>query len=218
MAFRIISILVLGTLCALIARDAKRRFGTWASVKAVLWGAVRAAFTANAGPAPGWVPRTVVAARKTSYLVTIALASVLAVTGFLQVIVMGGPPSGTILLIHMIAAPLFALTLAAASLLWSHDQQIRESDLPVIGQVMRTGALAGRGEMAAIARVLYWKMLVLALPLLLSIILSLFPLFGTEGENCLISLHGYSALALVTVAILHGYICILQSLSGTQQG
>jgi len=50
---------------------------------------------------------------------------------------------------------------------------------------------------------------------MLSIILSLYPLFGTEGETTLIGLHGYSALALVAVTLLHSYILILQSTNGT---
>ena len=218
MAFQIISILVLGGMKALILRNAKRRFGSWKAVWQVYMAALRSGFRASMPSGAGWWPRTVAGARPAVYMLAFVLMCVLGLTGFLQVIFTGSSPSGVLLLIHMIAAPLFALVLAAASLLWSHDQQIREADLPLLGQAVRTRTLYGAASLAAIARALYWLILLLALPLLLSIILSLFPLFGTEGEECLIGLHGYSAVALVAAALLHGYICIIRSLPGTHQG
>jgi hypothetical protein len=218
MAFQIISILVLGGTKVLILRDAKHRFGSWNAVVHVYRAALRSGFSAGLPPGAGWWPRTVAGARPAVYMLAFVLMCVLGLTGFLQVIFTGGHPSGVLLLIHMIAAPLFALTLAVASLLWSHDQQLRESDLPLLGQVVRTGTFVADTARPAVARALYWLILLLALPLLLSIILSLFPLFGTGGEECLIGLHGYSAVALVAVALLHGYICLIRSLSGTHQG
>lgn len=218
MLLQIISILVFGAIAVLLHRDAKRRFGSIQAARRVIWTATRTAFTGPSAGHGAWLPRTLAGARRGAYLSALVLAGVLAVTGFVQVILTGSSPSGVLLLVHMIAAPLFALVLAAASLLWSHEQQMRETDLAALGRAVRAWTLDGSAGMAAIARLLYWAVLVLALPLLLSIILSLFPLFGTEGEHCLIGLHGYSALALIAVAILHGYICILQSQTGTQQG
>ncbi len=218
MVFQIISIIVLAAIAVVLHRDAKRRFGSITTARQVIRTAVRDAFTRTAATGSPWLPRTLAGARKSAYLASFILADILAVTGFVQVIIDGAAPSGVLLLVHMIAAPLFALTLAAASLLWSHDQQVREADLPLLGQAVRTGTIYGAATLAAVGRTLYWLILVLALPLLLSIILSLFPFFGTDGETCLIAVHGYSALALVVAALLHGYICILQSLSGTHQG
>ncbi|MBK7259306.1 MAG: hypothetical protein IPI01_16175 [Ignavibacteriae bacterium] len=218
MTFAIISILVAVAVKGLIARDARRRFGSWGTAAQVIITAVRSAFTAGDAVGKGWWPRTIAGARQAAYLSSAVLACILAITGFIPAVFTASSPSGTLLLIHMIAAPLFALTLAAASLLWSHDQQVREEDLPLLAQVVRTGTLYGAVTLSAVARALYWLILVLTLPLLLSIILSLFPLFGTEGEHCLIGLHGYSALALMVLALLHGYIRILLTLSGTHQG
>jgi hypothetical protein len=218
MVFQIVSIIVLVAIALLLHRDAKRRFSSITTARQVLWTAVRDAFTLTHAMETTWSPRTLAGARKGTYLASLMLAGILALTGFAQVIITGSSPSGVVLLVHMIAAPLFALTLAAASLLWSHDQQVREADLPLLGQAVRTGTIYSAATLAAVGRVLYWLILVLALPLLLSIILSLFPLFGTDGEMCLIAVHGYSALALVVAAILHGYIRILQSLSGIHQG
>jgi succinate dehydrogenase hydrophobic anchor subunit len=52
----------------------------------------------------------------------------------------------------------------------------------------------------------FWLVLLCALPLLLAIILGLFPWFGTEGQEYLRQLHGYSGLALVVVSLVHLYV------------
>jgi hypothetical protein len=215
MILRILSILVIGGVLAALALDAKRRFCTWPAVRKIILSGIRDAFILRQTPSGGWLPRTLAGARRSSYVLAMLLAVVLATTGFLQVIITGSHLTGTLLLVHIVAAPLFALTLAAASLLWSHDQQLREQDLPVLGRLIRTGTVTGINGQAVLARVLYWLILVFALPLILSIILSLYPLFATEGETTLIGLHGYSALALVAVTLLHGYILILQSTDRT---
>jgi hypothetical protein len=48
-----------------------------------------------------------------------------------------------------------------------------------------------------------------------SIILGLFPLFGTEGQEALIRSHGYSALLLLVAAVvvIHLTIAYLQNTS-----
>jgi len=49
----------------------------------------------------------------------------------------------------------------------------------------------------------------LALPVILSIVLSMFPLFGTDGQEFLLQLHRYSALLFALVAIMYTYLVIL---------
>ena len=54
----------------------------------------------------------------------------------------------------------------------------------------------------------FWMVLLLSLPLMLTVILGLFPLFGTDGESLLIRLHGYSALLLLITALGELYVII----------
>jgi hypothetical protein len=44
-----------------------------------------------------------------------------------------------------------------------------------------------------------------------TVILEVFPVFGTEGEEVLIRLHGYSGLLLVLNALAHSYVVTLQA-------
>jgi hypothetical protein len=51
--------------------------------------------------------------------------------------------------------------------------------------------------------------LVLSLPLMGTIILGLFPLFGTEGGMFLIRAHGYSAILLLVAALVEIHLTIV---------
>ena len=54
----------------------------------------------------------------------------------------------------------------------------------------------------------FWLLIFLALPLILSIILSMFPLFGTHHQELLLASHGYVAMVFTIVAIVHIYLVI----------
>ena len=59
-----------------------------------------------------------------------------------------------------------------------------------------------------LTKICFWLIVVLALLVILSIVLNLFLVFGIDGQEFLLHLHGYSALALVVVGILHTYLVI----------
>ena len=52
-------------------------------------------------------------------------------------------------------------------------------------------------------KVTFWLIVFLALPLILSIILSMFPLFGTYWQEYLLALHRYTAIVFFVVVIVH---------------
>jgi len=120
-----------------------------------------------------------------SLFLLIALAT-LVVTGFLPVIITGGPVSGLILILHVAAGPVFATCLAFLAI--------------ILAARFRMQA----GEMADKVKWGFWLIVLFAIPLISSAILSMFPIFGTEGQHILLHLHGYSALLLIlTIAITY---------------
>ena len=113
-----------------------------------------------------------------SLLLLIALAT-LVVTGFLPVIITGGPVSGLILILHVAAGPVFAMCLAFLAITLAAKFRMQAGD-------------AGHRVKWA-----FWLVLLFAIPLISSAILTMFPIFGTEGQHLLLHLHGYSALLLL---------------------
>ena len=50
-------------------------------------------------------------------------------------------------------------------------------------------------------KISFWLIVLVSLPVILSILLTMYPLFGTHGQEVLLYLHEYSALILVLVVV-----------------
>lgn len=57
-------------------------------------------------------------------------------------------------------------------------------------------------------KICFWLIILLSLPVILSIILSMLPLFSTYNLKLLSYVHHYSSLALSAVAIIHTYLVV----------
>jgi hypothetical protein len=104
-----------------------------------------------------------------------------ALTGIGSVIVSGGPIGGWMLILHCLAAPLFAIGIAAIALLWA-------------GAYMRGSCAAGCA---------FWLMLISGMVAIFSIAFTMTPLFGTANQHFLLAVHRWSSLALVIFMALH---------------
>jgi hypothetical protein len=205
--FRVISTILLVAVSALIVTDGVKRFGSLA----LLYRAFRSGLPRGWMPAPAGDGSGMTAFRRLISVAVVLLLGLLGFTGFLPVILLGKHMSGTMLLIHVTAAPLFALALAAASLVWSHRLRFVEQDAGSLKALASRPGTFGVSAAPALSKACFWATLALALPLMLSIILTMFPWFGTDASRALLGLHGYSAVALVVIAKCNAYLSILQS-------
>lgn len=215
--FRTVSSLLILGLLGWMAYDLRHRLGSWKAVRSLLGhhaGSVGRDLRGGERSG-GWREYF----RKSLYLLTAGLMLLLAITGFIPILLFGDHVSGFLLVIHVTAAPLFALSLSALTLFWAHRMSFREADWHTLKALVRR---VGRGperhdpvgpdREALVSFALkagFWMILTLSLPLMLTIIFGLFPLFGTEGEALLIRLHGYSALLLLLAALTDLYLTII---------
>ncbi len=132
----------------------------------------------------------------------VVLFGILAFSGFLLPVLVGEHLTGTFLIIHVTVAPLFALSLASLAILWGH--RLRLDSLPLNGKPagLPPSSVLNNVKSWLWMKMSFWSILLLSLPLLLSVILGMYPLFGTDGEQFLIGLHGYSALVLSWIVLL----------------
>jgi cytochrome b subunit of formate dehydrogenase len=203
--FRIISGTALLIFIGAVAFDLKRRRGSWNAAMEYLRGGIKSAARIRQERRLVKSGHTITVVRTIVYLIAVLSFLLLALTGFAPILFAGNHPTGILLLIHVTVAPVFALALAAASLLWAHSLRFDNEDW----RVVRNGHRGLREESIRFAlKAGFWLILLLSLPLMLTVILGLFPLFGTEGETFLIQLHGYSALFLMLVALFHLYLTI----------
>jgi len=148
--------------------------------------------------------------RKLVYLVGLFCFLVLALTGFWPVIFGGRHLSGYLLMIHATFAPVFAVCVAVLSVMWADNCQFDKNYWPWLQRILQRQAVSKSkpGRYEFLRKICFWLILVLMIPLILSIVLSMFPLFGTAGQKFLLAAHGYSALTFAVVVILHTYLVI----------
>lgn len=158
--------------------------------------------------------------RRMAYGLSVAFFLLLGLTGFLPVLILGDRLSGTLLIVHVTVAPLFALCLCALALLWAHRLRFDEEDWQFVLEPAHRKAPRLERRVRLALKVGFWLVLLFSLPLMGSIILSLFPLFGTEGETLLIRVHGYSALLFLAASIaeIHLTILYVQQISKKSSG
>jgi len=153
--------------------------------------------------------------RKLVYLLALLCFVVLALNGFYAALVLGKSISGYWIMLQTTAGGVFAVCLAVLAVMWARNCRFNQSDWPWFGRIVQrvtlaksTGEETPRKSTGLGQKMTFWLMIFLALPLILSIILSMFTLFGTHWQELLLSTHRYTALVFVLVGIVHIYLVI----------
>ncbi len=153
--------------------------------------------------------------RKLVYLLALLCFVVLAFTGFYPTIVLGKHISGYLVMVHATFAPVFAICLAVLAVMWARNCRFNGGDWPWFQRFVQrvtltksTGKEAPPKSSGLGQKISFWLIIFLALPLALSIVLSMFPLLGTYWQELLLEIHRYTALLFFLVAIVHIYLLI----------
>jgi len=152
---------------------------------------------------------------KLVYLLALLCFVVLAITGFYPTVVLGEHISGYLVMVHATFAPVFAICLAILAVMWARNSRFTGSDRPWFQRfVQRVTLIKSIGEEAPPEssglgqKTSFWLIIFLALPLALSIVLSMFPLVGTHWQELLLEIHRYTAVVFSLAAIVHIYLII----------
>jgi cytochrome b subunit of formate dehydrogenase len=149
------------------------------------------------------------------YLLALLCFVVLAITGFYPTLILGKHITGYLVMVHATFAPVFAVCLAVLAVMWARCCRFASGDWPCFERIVQrltlsnsSGDETARKGSGIGQKIAFWLVIFLALPLILSIVLSMFPLFGTHWQEILLSMHRYTALIFAMVAILHTYFII----------
>jgi len=144
------------------------------------------------------------------YLVAMLSFVVLALTGFYPVLILGEHISGYLVMVHATFAPVFAVCLAVLAIMWARQCRFAPGDWPWFERLVRRVTLAEASDAATPRpnsclgqKVTFWLIIFVALPLGLSILLSMYPLVGTHWQELLLSLHRYTAYVFALLVIVH---------------
>jgi len=160
---------------------------------------------------------TLGALKKLCYLVSVICFLLLGLTGFYPVLVHGEHISGWLMMLHATLAPVFAICLAILGLTWAGEYRFRQGDCPWLQKLLRrvtrlsipADAAEGPCNCAATTqKIAFWAIVVLALPLILSIVLSMLPLFGTHWQEVAMAAHRWTALVFAVAVLIHTYLAV----------
>jgi cytochrome b561 len=132
-------------------------------------------------------PLTISWLGKVGYFLLVASTLVLALTGVLTFATGHAPMTHWTLMLHVSAAPVFAISLALVALTWSDR--------------CRFGCT--RTRQSCVARALLWLILLVGLVVILTGVVPMTPLFGTTGQHFLYLTHRYTGITLACLVVLH---------------
>jgi hypothetical protein len=136
--------------------------------------------------------------KKFFYLFTLFIFLIMAVSSYLPAIFSTKSLSGIFLLIHVTAAPLFAISLTVAIILYANSNRFNKNDL-----LLEKSSILFSLNISGLLKLIFWMIALFSVSAMLSIILNMFPLFGTEGQLYLLEMHRYSTLILLILVIFH---------------
>ena len=123
-----------------------------------------------------------------------------------------GELEGWVLWLHVLAAPVFAVSLTAMALTWAERCRFARYDAVWLRQ--GGGYFQGRGDLLAGRydagqKLFFWAALTAGFVTLTCATVTTVPWFGQAGQEVLLEVHAYAGLALTLAVILHLYVTLL---------
>ena len=146
---------------------------------------------------------------KCVFMLGLLAFAVLAITGF-GPLFFGHRLEGYLLMIHATFAPVFIGCVAVVAILGTGKYAFSSKDVETLScRCLETNVKgcwltdSGIGVKAG-----FWSLLVVSLPVTLTMVLSMLPLFGTKGQAFLFEAHRWCALIFALIAIVELYILV----------
>ena len=141
-------------------------------------------------------------------VVALASLTVLFVTGFGGRLLLGEAIHGYSLMMHVGLAPVFVISAGVVLVAWGHRCRLNGDDRQGLADLLRLRG-ANPADTADLGwKLTFWLAMLLIVPVSLSIVLGMFQIFGTHGQESLLSIHQYTALVLTLVTLIHLHLLI----------
>jgi len=157
----------------------------------------------------------IVILRMLAYLLALVSFVVLALTGFYPVLILGEHISGYLVMLHVTFAPVLTVCVAVLAVLWASNCRFTAGDWPWFERIVQRITSVKSVDKTAKSKnsglgqkITFWLIIFLTLPLALSIVISMFHLFGTHWQELLLGFHRYIAYIFTVVVIVHTFLLI----------
>jgi len=137
---------------------------------------------------------------KLVYLGWVGSFLTLAATGLWAFLFAGHPLEGYMLMLHCTAGPVFAVCFALVV-------------LGKAGNCRFNGNALGKGLTGLFRKCCFWLIVLLGLPVICSMVLSMFPLVGSDGQEFFYHTHQWTAVAIAIGTVLFMFFDIVGNIS-----
>jgi hypothetical protein len=111
-------------------------------------------------------------------------------------------------MLHVGLAPVFVICAGVIAVAWGHQCHLNKDDRRSLANLLCLKKTASADTADLGWKLTFWLAIFLVVPVSLSMVLSMFPIFGTHGQEWLMSLHQYTSLALTLVTMIHVHLVI----------
>ncbi len=139
------------------------------------------------------------------YFLLLFTIAILALTGLIPYLIFGVPMFGFILMLHVAVAPLFALLITIIILSWANNYQFDKSNWTFVKTGLVKKERPDKEQQQAdkfYEKFFFWFMVFFSI-MVTSMVLSMYPIWGTVGQETLLQIHRFGAVALLICTILH---------------
>jgi len=146
-----------------------------------------------------------------SYRLMMLSFLVLAFSGFLGPVLFGDHMTGILLTLHLLVAPLFAISAALLTLFWAPSHFFTASEFRQLTAMLRPkseGDAANRRDV--FRKSFFWLLSILSVFLVVPILVSMTAILSANGLNMMLEVHRYSAIIFTMFAAGHSFIMIEQ--------
>lgn len=152
-----------------------------------------------------------------AYFVVVVCALILTATGFIPYFLSGKPPTGYTLVLHVSIAPVFAVCMTLLTLLEAHRHVFNKMDRLRLNYMFnRNQSPESISVKKSAAKLSFWLLIFLTPVVIGSILLSMYPVFNTFGQETLLLLHLLSSLFFLIIGIFHTFLLINLALTGSK--
>lgn len=146
---------------------------------------------------------------KLAFLLGLVSFIVLFLTGFGPVL-FGLRLHGWLLMIHAIFAPVLVVCAAVIAILGAGRFSFMQEEMRMAFTLWRKrqAGCCWLTDSGLAVKAGFWILLALTLPVALTMVLSMLPLFGEDWQNLMFYLHRYSALAFTLTALVELYLLV----------
>ena len=185
MILRIIAIIALLITAGWLVNYFNKNKGSWEKTKTWFSQEGKAAFSKNF--LKNW--------QRTVFFILLIAVDILALTGFIPWLILGRPLGGYALMLHVVMAPVFAILMTILALAWVDKFKFNKTNADFIKLCVKKDDKAASLADDFYAKFFFWFMLIFAI-IVASMVFSMYQIFGTLGQENLLTIHRMSSIAL----------------------